>query len=99
MAYKNAKSLLELEKMAETNSLFYIDNLKEEYISNGLYIPTLTMEELQLDPARCGIIGSPTKVLKVESVVLAGGEHEIIEPTKKGISQLIDKLREDRIFG
>jgi electron transfer flavoprotein beta subunit len=42
--------------------------------------------------------GSPTKVHKVESVVLAGGNHEQIEPTKDGISGLIDKLMEDRIF-
>ena len=47
---------------------------------------------------RIGIKGSPTKVHKVESVVLAGGSHEQIEPTKEGISKLIDKLMEDRIF-
>jgi electron transfer flavoprotein beta subunit len=99
MAYKNAKSLLELENLTEANSLLYIDDLKEEYISKGLYIPTLTMDELQLDIERCGIGGSPTKVHKIDSVVLGGGEHEIIEPTKEGISILIDKLMQDRIFG
>ena len=33
MGYKNARSLIELEKMVEGNSLLYIDDLKEEYIS------------------------------------------------------------------
>ena len=33
MAYKNARSLVELEKMVEENSLLYLDDLKEEYIS------------------------------------------------------------------
>ncbi len=99
MAYKNAKTLLELEKLAEGNSLLYIDQLKEEYISKNLYIRTLTMDDLKLDPDRCGVHGSPTKVHKVESVVLAGGFHEIVEPTKIGVEHLIDKLLEDHILG
>jgi electron transfer flavoprotein beta subunit len=99
MAFKNAKSLLELENMTEANSLLYIDDLKEEYISKGLFIPTLTIDELNVDPARCGMGGSPTKVLKVESVVLGSGIHQNIEPTKEGLSLLINKLMEDRIFG
>lgn len=99
MAYKNARSLMELEKMTETNSLLYIDDLKEEFVSNKLFIPTLTMDELKLDPARCGLGGSPTKVQKIESVVLAGGEHEKIEPTKDGLGKLVDSLMNDHIFG
>ncbi|GAB4332115.1 MAG: electron transfer flavoprotein subunit beta/FixA family protein [Calditrichia bacterium] len=99
MAYKNAKSLMELEKMTEENGLLYIDDLKEEYAANGLLINTLTMDELKLDPARCGLKGSPTKVHKIESVVLAGGSHEKYDPTEEGISKLIDQLMEDRIFG
>jgi electron transfer flavoprotein beta subunit len=90
---------VELEEMVSENSLLYIDDLKDEYISKSLYITTLTMDELQVDPNRCGMVGSPTKVYKVESVVLGGSEHIKIEPTKEGMSQLIDKLMEDRIFG
>ena len=56
-------------------------------------------DELKVDADRCGLHGSPTKVHKVDSVVLAGGEHIKIEPTKKGMNQLIDKLMDDRIFG
>jgi electron transfer flavoprotein beta subunit len=99
MRYKNAKSLLDLENLTENNSLLYIDALKEEYIANDLFIPTLTMDELAVDPQRCGLHGSPTKVHKVESVVLAGNEHEKIEPSRAGIGTLIDKLMEDHIFG
>ncbi|MFC2088820.1 electron transfer flavoprotein subunit beta/FixA family protein [Calditrichota bacterium] len=99
MTFKNAKSLLELEKMTEGNSLLYIDDLKDEYISKSLFIETLTMDELNVDPARCGLHGSPTKVHKVESVVLGGNEHIKIEPTKPGMNELVDKLLEDHIFG
>ena len=99
LAYKNARTLSELEKMVEGNTLLYLDDLKDEYSSKKLYLPTLTMDELPVDPERCGLAGSPTKVYKIDSVVLAGGEHMNIEPTKEGLNKLIDKLMEDRIFG
>ena len=98
MAYKGAKTLTELEKLTEGNSLLYIDTLKHEYEERGLFIQTFSADDLKVDEARCGIKGSPTKVHKVESVVLAGGSQEIVEPTKDGIGALIDKLLEDRIL-
>lgn len=99
MAYKNARSLMELEKLVEGNSLLYIDDLKDEFISKSLFIPTLTMDELNVEASRCGLHGSPTKVYKIDSVVLAGGEHVKIEPTKEGLGLLIDKLMDDHILG
>jgi len=99
MAYKNARSLMELEKMVEGNSLLYIDDLRHEFESKSLFIPTLTMDELKVDATRCGLHGSPTKVHKIESVVLAGGEHVKIQSTKEGLGQLIDKLMDDHILG
>ena len=99
MAYKNAKSLTDLEGMTEGNSLLYTDKLVHEYEEKNLFIPTFTMDELKLDPERCGVKGSPTKVFKIESVVLAGGNHIKIEATKAGIGNLIDQLMADHIFG
>jgi len=99
MAFKNAKSLLELERLAESNPLLHVADLKEELIANDLYISTYTMDELDVEPGRCGLAGSPTKVHKVESVVLAGGEHDKIEATKEGMSQLVEKLMADHILG
>lgn len=99
MAFKGAKSLLELEQMAEGNSLLYIDKLVDEYKSRSLFISTLTMDDLKLDAERCGVQGSPTKVYKVESVVLSNGGQMNVEPSKDGIAGLIDRLFEDHIFG
>ncbi len=99
MAFKGAKSLLELEKMAEGNSLLYIDKLVFEYTSRSLFIPTLTADDLNIDPSRCGVKGSPTKVYSVESVVLAGNDPVQIENSKSGMNTLIEKLMEDRILG
>jgi len=99
MACKGAKSLLELEKMVEGNSLLYIDKLVHEYRGRSLFIPTLTADDLEIDIARCGIKGSPTKVYKVESVVLAGSSPAKIDNTAAGISSLIDNLLGDKILG
>jgi electron transfer flavoprotein beta subunit len=99
LAYKNAKSLMDIEKMVEGNSLLYTDKLIMEYKERNLFIPTITTDDLDVDVARCGLKGSPTKVHKVESVVLAGGNHIKVEPTKEGLGSLIDQLMEDHIFG
>jgi electron transfer flavoprotein beta subunit len=85
--------------MVEGNSLLYIDDLTEEYKSKSLFIPTLTMDELAVDPDRCGLHGSPTKVYKVDSVVLGGGEHIKIDPSKEGLEDLVTKLMDDHILG
>lgn len=99
MAYKNAKSLTDLEGMTEGNSLLYIDKLVHEYKERNLFIETFTMDDLKLDPERCGVKGSPTKVYKIESVVLAGGNHVKVESSKAGLGFLIDQLMADHIFG
>lgn len=99
MTYKGAKSLLELEKLVEGNSLLYIDKLVYEYTSRSLFIPTLTADDLHVDAARCGIKGSPTKVYNVESVVLGGSAPVRVENSTTGMNMLIDKLMEDRILG
>jgi len=99
MAYKGARSLIELEKLTEGNSLLYIDTLIHEYSQKGLFIKTFTADDIDVEADRCGIKGSPTKVHKIESVVLAGGEHTKIPATKEGVSKLITELITDRIFG
>lgn len=99
MACKNARSLSELEKMVEGNSLLYLDTLREEYENKKLFISTLTADDFDVDVNRCGLAGSPTKVKKIDSVVLTGGGHEVIEPTREAIGRFVERLIEDHIFG
>jgi len=99
MQFKNARTLMELEKLADDNSLLYSDRLVHEAKGRGLFIQTFTTDDLDVEPDRCGIKGSPTKVHKIESVVLAGGDHARIEPTKEGLGKLIDALARDHLFG
>jgi electron transfer flavoprotein beta subunit len=100
MIYKNAKTLLDLEKMTHDNSLLYLDDLLMEYKDKNLYIETITTDDLKdIDQTRIGLHGSPTKVHKVESVILAGGEAQKVKPTREGIGELIDELLNDHILG
>lgn len=100
MIYKNAKTLLDLQKLCDENSLLYLDELLFEYKNKNMYISTITTDDLkELDTSRLGLHGSPTKVHKVESVVLSGGEFSKIDPSRDGISKLIDELLNDHILG
>lgn len=100
MTYKNAKTLLDLQKLCDENSLLYLDELVFEYKNKNMYITTITADDLkELDTSRLGLHGSPTKVHKIESVVLSGGEFSKINPSREGMSKLIDELLNDHILG
>jgi electron transfer flavoprotein beta subunit len=99
MTYKNAKTLFELEKMVEENSLLYLDKLTEEYRSRNLFIETFSADDLHAEAERCGLKGSPTRVHKIESVVLAARDRENVPPTRDGLAKLVDTLYQDHILG
>ena len=97
MALKRARTRIELEK--EASSPEELEGLVAEYTRKGLYIPTWSREDLGIELERCGIEGSPTKVHKVESIVLSREGHQQIPPTSEGIGNLLDSLIEEHFFG
>ena len=54
---------------------------------------------IKADPVQCGLSGSPTKVKKIDSVVLTAADIKYIEPTSAGINELIHGLIADHTFG
>ncbi|MDR2942024.1 MAG: electron transfer flavoprotein subunit beta/FixA family protein [Treponema sp.] len=54
---------------------------------------------INADPVQCGLSGSPTKVKKIDSVVLTAADIRYIEPSEAGISELIHGLIADHTFG
>ncbi len=64
----------------------------------GLWIHEWNADDLEADPGRIGLAGSPTKVKQIESVVLTGGEFKNIPPTDEGIKELVHELIEDHIL-
>jgi electron transfer flavoprotein beta subunit len=100
MALKKARTRSELEAMPQASaSDGGLDALVSDYRSRGIYIETLSCDDLGVELERCGIQGSPTKVFKVESVVLSGEGHERFPPTSEGIGDLLDSLIDEHFFG
>lgn len=64
----------------------------------GLLIPEWDLEDLNADPDRCGIRGSPTLVSKIERVVLTPTQFQAIEPTEEGIRHLLRDLRAQHVL-
>ena len=58
-----------------------------------------SMEDINADLDRCGFAGSPTKVHKVQSIVLKKEGFVQVEPTEDGIRGLISELVKDRALG
>ena len=69
-------------------------NLKEK----GLLIKQWDLDFVGADLKWCGRNGSPTKVHRIQSVVLAAKESKNIEPNDQGISDMIHELIEDKII-
>ena len=67
--------------------------------AKGLLIESWNLDDIEADLSWCGMSGSPTKVNKIQSVVLAGGEYHEIEPTEEGIASLVGELIEEHTVG
>lgn len=66
--------------------------------ARGLWIHEWSASDVGAEESRVGGSGSPTKVKKVESVVLAGAEYKEVAPTDEGISGLVQELIADHVF-
>ncbi|MDR2346752.1 MAG: electron transfer flavoprotein subunit beta/FixA family protein [Planctomycetaceae bacterium] len=64
----------------------------DSYKSSGRLIEQWNLDDIKADTARCGAAGSPTKVFKIQSVVLTKEGYTDIPPTQEGISTLINEL-------
>ena len=71
---------------------------EEQLRSRGLWIHEWHLDDLDADPARVGMSGSPTKVKKIESVVLAGREFKQVDNTQKKIDGLVHELISEHIL-
>jgi len=65
-------------------------------VEKGLLIKQWDLDFLEADLSWCGQSGSPTKVHRIQSVVLAAKESKEVEPNDKGISDMIHELIEDK---
>ena len=65
----------------------------------GLLIEQWNLDDIGAELSRCGLSGSPTKVYKVQSIVLTKEGYTEVPPTEDGARQLIHELVVDHTLG
>jgi len=65
----------------------------------GAVIEQWDLDDVQADLQWCGVSGSPTKVQRVQSIVLTKQGFTAVEPTEEGVSTMIHELITDRTLG
>ena len=106
MKYKNACTPIEAKRevrsqkseVSEAKIKKLIEKKCSELSDKGLLIKQWDLDLVGADLSWCGQSGSPTKVHRIQSVVLAAKESKNIEPNDKGISDMIHELIEDKII-
>jgi len=106
MRHKNARTLAEIEQSVKaanpTADEAAIKNLAKKeadaLAQRGLLIPQWDLTALNADLNWCGRSGSPTKVHRIQSVVLAAKESKDIAPTEEGVAGMIHELIQDKII-
>ncbi|MCE5325792.1 MAG: electron transfer flavoprotein subunit beta/FixA family protein [Planctomycetaceae bacterium] len=111
MKFKRAMAKSEVEKKAENllpgDFEDYTEELKatevEKYCGKlkdkGLLIEQVNLDQIEADLAWCGRDGSPTKVHRIQSVVLTGGEYHEFKATDEDVAKLIHELIEEHTLG
>ena len=100
MKFKKARTPMELERqLKEENPGADELTLKElaehkysQLEQQGLLIKQWDLDFLDADLTWCGRNGSPTKVHRIQSVVLAAKESKTVTPDEKGIADMIHEL-------
>ena len=94
--YKKARTATEIRRaMQGADAEKEIERLADR----GLLIREWSVEDILADEGSCGIAGSPTRVMKIQSVVLTAGSHRNVPATRDGIVSLIQELIEDHAIG
>jgi len=70
----------------------------EALAQRGLLIQQWDLTCLEADLTWCGRSGSPTKVHRIQSVVLAAKESKDIAATEEGVAEMIHELIQDKII-
>ena len=93
MKYKKALS------KAELNGTENADAACKALEDKGLLIKQVDLASLEADMQWCGRDGSPTKVHRIQSVVLAAQETVEVDPTQESIDNMVHGLIEDHTIG
>ena len=99
LAYKMAATPFEYASLLEKWPEFETEEALEAYLdARGRKITVWSGEDAGVDYDRVGLSGSPTKVLKIDSVVLGAEGSKEFEASDAGVSALVQEVVEDYIL-
>jgi electron transfer flavoprotein beta subunit len=99
MKCKAAKCRLEVEEAAKQDPTIDVDAVCKALEAKGILIHQWNLDLLKADLQWCGRDGSPTKVHRIQSVVLAAKESKSVDPTQSGIDAMVHELIVDHTIG
>ena len=98
MAYKLAATPLEYPDLLRAWPEFGNEETLDGYLAErGLKIAVWNAADVGADLGRVGMAGSPTKVLKVDFVVLGSGDSKEVNANEEGLGELVRELVRDYI--
>jgi electron transfer flavoprotein beta subunit len=89
----------DLRDAADEERSSEVEKRKVALADHGLLIEQWSLDDIEADPQWCGLDGSPTKVHRVQSLVLAGGDYREFAPTRRGVHALVSELIDDHTIG
>lgn len=99
MAFKLAATPLEYPALLKKWPEFQTEESLDRYLAeHAQKIIVWSASDVGADYQRVGLAGSPTKVLKVYSVVLTANGSKEFEPGPEGVSELVQELVRDYIL-
>jgi len=106
MKYKNARTVAEIQQDVKAANSADDDATVKKLVKEradalaqkGLLIRQWDLDDLAADLTWCGRSGSPTKVHRIQSVVLAAKESKEVAPTDEGVADMIHELINDKII-
>ena len=104
MKYKKALAPVEVEQQVKAENPEVDEVTIKELVEHkcnileqkGLLIKQWNLDFLEADLTWCGRGGSPTKVHRIQSVVLAAKESKKVEPSDEGMAEMISELIMDK---
>jgi electron transfer flavoprotein beta subunit len=106
MKYKNTRTPIEIWQQiksenpgaSQTDIAELVKHKCGQLEQADMLIRQWDLDEIEADLSWCGMSGSPTKVHRIQSVVLAAKESKGVEPNEKAISNMIHELIADKII-
>ncbi|MHC4405034.1 MAG: electron transfer flavoprotein subunit beta/FixA family protein [Planctomycetota bacterium] len=89
----------EMSDAADDERLAEVRRRADALRQQDLLIEQWDLEDIGADLARCGLPGSPTKVYRVQAIVLTKEGYTEFPPTEQGVRQMIHELVVDRTLG